>query len=213
MAFPTYPPEHDGATMEASKHSTIVDQNAFHNIKYPGDDGDGSTNASATLEKRWKLAWLRHGLVLGLLGMLVAIGCILASLAVLLASDGAPVEGWNIQPSAFLATFTAVANQSLRFACLQSVVVAWWCRAPKGTSLKQMHQDWHMRTSFCSALCVGRRLTLLGLACITSTLVVVEGSLLQKASTVVSAPITDKVISLNVSIAPQIPRGFGGGCR
>lgn len=52
---------------------------------------------------------------------------------------------------------------------------------------------------------------LLGLACIFSTLVAIDGPLLQRASTVVPAPITGRSVHLNVTIAQEVPTGFTGG--
>lgn len=48
---------------------------------------------------------------------------------------------------------------------------------------------------------------LLGLACIFSTLVVIDGPLLQRSSTVATAPIVGKPVSLNVTMAPELPHG------
>ena len=52
---------------------------------------------------------------------------------------------------------------------------------------------------------------LLGLACICSTLVAIDGPLLQKATHVISAPIVNQTHPLNVSILPELPAGWMGG--
>lgn len=51
----------------------------------------------------------------------------------------------------------------------------------------------------------------LGMASIFSTLVAIDGPLLQRASTVISVPRVDVPVPLNVSIAPEIPTNFTGG--
>ena len=51
---------------------------------------------------------------------------------------------------------------------------------------------------------------ILSLACIFSVVVVIDGPLLQRASTVISAPITDRTVPLKVSITPQIPHDYTG---
>jgi hypothetical protein len=51
---------------------------------------------------------------------------------------------------------------------------------------------------------------LIGLACVLSTLVAIDGPLLQKAATVVNAPFTEPV-QLTVSMSTEIPRDFTGG--
>ena len=52
---------------------------------------------------------------------------------------------------------------------------------------------------------------ILGLACVFSTLVAVDGPLLQKATHVKSAQIAGSPIALNVSILPEIPSNFDSG--
>lgn len=59
------------------------------------------------------------------------------------------------------------------------------------------------------ALAAGRRTGLLGLACIFATIVVIDGPLLQRASTTVTIPNT-ATVPLSVSMAPELPRGFTG---
>ena len=56
----------------------------------------------------------------------------------------------------------------------------------------------------------GKATNLPGIACIASTTVAVEGPLLQRASRVVSVPITNTFIPLNVTLTPELPAGFTG---
>ena len=51
---------------------------------------------------------------------------------------------------------------------------------------------------------------LLGLACIFSTLVVIDGPLLQRSSRVITAPVIGKPRTLNVTMAPELPQDFTG---
>ena len=143
--------------------------------------------------------------------MFLAAASMIVSLAILLGSNGQPVSVWGATPSAILAICTAVANQSLRVAAFQGFVVMWWCSASYGTSLRQLHLSWRAGTTFAGALMAGRHMGLIGLACIVSTLVTVDGPLLQKATTVVNAPIVNDPVTLNVSMAPEVPRGYTGG--
>ena len=79
----------------------------------------------------------------------------------------------------------------------------------RGSTLAKLHWDWRAGTTLRGALTSGRHIGLLGLACIASTFVVIDGPLLQRASTVIPAPV-DKPIPLNISMAPQVPRGYTG---
>lgn len=65
----------------------------------------------------------------------------------------------------------------MRYSCIQGVVIAWWYRASKGSSLEKLHYDWRAGTTIRGALNSGRHLGLLGLACIASTLVFIDGEL------------------------------------
>ena len=58
--------------------------------------------------------------------MLLAALSILVSLGVLLGSAGASAESWTVEPSAILAICTAIANQAMRYAAFQGVMIAWW---------------------------------------------------------------------------------------
>lgn len=124
-------------------------------------------------------------------------------------SHRAPVANWNAPASTYLAICTAIANLAMRYACIQGVVIAWWYRASRNSSLTKLHYDWRAGTTLRGALTSGRHIGLLGLACTASTLVVVDGPLLQLASTVRPGKI-DRPVPLNVTMAAQIPTGFTG---
>lgn len=99
---------------------------------------------------------------------------------------------------------------SIRYACVQGVVICWWYRAFKGSTLSRLHYDWRSGTTLRGALTAGRHTGLLALACLFSTLVVIDGPLLQRSSSVVSTPIIDHAVNLNVTMVPEIPRGYTG---
>ncbi|KAK5174616.1 Serine carboxypeptidase 3 [Saxophila tyrrhenica] len=157
----------------------------------------------------WRTTLMRAGPVSGFLAMFVAIGSIAVSLGILVASDGAAVSGWSASPSIYLATCTAIANLAMRYACIQGVVIAWWVRARKGSTLARLHYDWRSGATLGGALAAGRRTGLLGLATIFSTLALIDGPLLQRSSSVVPSTLHEPV-SLQVSMAQEIARGSTG---
>ncbi len=92
------------------------------------------------------------------------------------------------------------------------MIVAWWYRALRGSSLGALHHDYFSGTSLNHAITSifsTKRLSLLGLACIASTIVVIDGPLGQRSSTVDIATITTS-IPLAVNITPEVPRDFTG---
>lgn len=95
----------------------------------------------------WRPSVMRFGPVSGILGMVLALASIIASLGILAGSDGQSVSNWSVPPSTLLAIFTAVANLSMRYAALQGVVIAWWVRAMNGSTLAKLHWDWRSGTT------------------------------------------------------------------
>lgn len=101
-----------------------------------------SGRQSSRYPRPWKTVFLRAGPISGILSMVLAISSISICLGILQESDGAAVSSWSIQPSEYLAVFTAIANLAMRYACIQGVVVAWWTRALRGSTLSKLHWDW-----------------------------------------------------------------------
>ena len=83
----------------------------------------------------------------GILTVIIAIASLIASLGILSGSDGRAVKDWSSPPSTYLAVFTAVSNLCVRYAALQGVVIAWWSRACKGSTLSKLHWDWRAGTT------------------------------------------------------------------
>lgn len=158
----------------------------------------------------WRTTWIRYGPLWGIFCLLLAILSILAAGVVLVVSNNAPTAGWRFQPSTYLAAFTAIANQGMQHACLQGVAIAWWTAAIQGTTLAELHQRWEQGVSLRAAVMSGRRIGIAGLACILCSLVVIDGPLLQKASTVKAVPRFDSPLTLNVSMVPEMPRNWSG---
>jgi hypothetical protein len=86
----------------------------------------------------------------GALAILGCIGFIIASIVVLVKSEGVPVSSWIVSPSVYLAFFMAATNILARFAFKEGVKIAWWCKALKGGTIKQLHGQWGHADSFVS---------------------------------------------------------------
>lgn len=82
-------------------------------------------------------------------------------------------------------------------------------RAMNGSTLGMLHQDWYSGTSLFGALSAGRSINLLAVACILSSLVAVDGPLLQRATRVESRDF-NKPTNLHINLAPEIPHGLSG---
>jgi hypothetical protein len=129
-------------------------------------------------------------------------------LAILLVSNNQPVANWPIQPTVYLAIVTAVANSALALARAQAVPVSWWYRASRGASVPALESHWHITNTLGGALFYGK-LSLLTAACIATSFAIVDGPLLQRASTVQLATVTNN-ITLYLTLLPELPTGFSG---
>lgn len=139
----------------ALSQKTSTSQDKLEQTKsWPLSPGMSSiiSNTSAAVHQSdqptsWHPTWLRSGPLAGILGMLVASASIIASLGILIGSDHQKVSGWRSPPSTYLAIFTAIANLSMRYAALHGVVICWWYRACKGSTLSKLHWDWRSGTT------------------------------------------------------------------
>lgn len=102
----------------------------------------GSLGHDKQIEPSWRPSFLRPGPLVGLAALLLAFLQILASYAILAASNGDIVGDWEVQPTVYLAVFTAFGNKAMAFATIQGGIVTFWSRALKGTTLGQLHRDW-----------------------------------------------------------------------
>ena len=144
--------------------------------------------------------------ILPIVGCLV---CLSGSIAILVRSDGQPVEHWSLSPTVYLALLTTITNMLLRYAFKEGAAISWWYKAFRGGTVQDLHKHWSSGDGFWSALGSGRHFNYASLGCIAATLVVIDQPLIQRASTVVSVP---RSYSSNITaiIAPEIPWGYTG---
>ncbi|KAF2140451.1 uncharacterized protein K452DRAFT_252088, partial [Aplosporella prunicola CBS 121167] len=155
---------------------------------------------------------------LGVLALLTATVCAFGSLATLAASKGKDIELWPsknhpLQPTVIVAILTAVANAAIRYALAESLTLLWWRKALSGGSLKELHFSWAYATSFKQSFFSGRQFNTIALACIITTLVSIDGPLLQRSSSVTTVPIIRNA-TINASLSHDpLPNGYSGGYR
>lgn len=157
----------------------------------------------------WIPTWMRILPLIGIGSLLVATSCVVASMALLVGSDGQSTETWPWSPSVFLAMFAAVCNTTVQFALAQAAPLAWWYYASRGNTLQQLHTHWEASQGFFRAVMNARHAKLVALATILSALLVIDGPLLQKASSVVSKTQT-KPATLQILLSPELPAGWSG---
>jgi Protein of unknown function (DUF3176) len=159
--------------------------------------------------QEWAPGFWRQMPLRGILALFLSLFCMAGSVAVLYRSDGQPVRDWKISPTVYLALLTTGANMTLRFAFNQGVKISWWHKALRGATVRDLHYQWSSGDGFWTALFSGRHFSLVSLASIATTLVVIDQPLIQRASTVISTPISYPV-NVIAQISPEIPYGYTG---
>lgn len=160
-------------------------------------------------EPTWEPSLLQLRPLAGLLGLLVSICCIFASLAILMVSDRQPIDNWPIEPTVYLAIVAAIANSALHLARAQAIPVSWWYQAAQGRTIRVLERQWEVSQSLMRALLHSRHMSLVTIACICTSFVIIDGPLLQRASSVVPAT-TQSNVTLHVVLPPELPKGFSG---
>ncbi|KAK3725481.1 hypothetical protein LTR37_000451 [Vermiconidia calcicola] len=160
-------------------------------------------------EATWHPTFLQIRPLVAIAALVTAIGCIFASLAILLVSDGQSVDNWPIPPSVYLAIVTAIANSSLVLAYTEATPVSWWYSISRGRSIRSLERQWQVTRSLLQAIAHIRHISLLHLACVAIAFVVIDGPLLQRASTVVRATQASNV-TIDLNLLPELPTGFTG---
>ncbi|KAF7189152.1 hypothetical protein HII31_09574 [Pseudocercospora fuligena] len=110
--------------------------------------------------------------------------CCIVEIAILVASNGAPISSWKYAPSLYLSVAYTISNILLSAAFSQGLTVHWWRKAlTEGTQLGDLHRYWDHGTSAVAAAFAGRHFSYISFAAIFVALTPINGPLLQRAST------------------------------
>lgn len=160
---------------------------------------------------RWRPTFWRIQPLIGMLALVLTIICLLVSFAILQASHGHATINWDFQPTVYLAIATAVSNTALSCALALAAPISWWYKALRGSTVMDLELDWKAGQSFPRALISSiryrRMFSLFSMASLATSLVLIDGPLLQRSSSVKRVITTDNV-HLNMSVATQFPEGF-----
>ena len=139
----------------------------------------------------WKPGFWSRAPWFGLLSLLGAFICTIGAAVVLATSHGAEHETWPnrdmaVQPSVVLSVLSAATNALLVLAFGEGVTIAWWTKMLRGGSLNDCHRYWFYANSLWAALTSGRHFNRVAFAYLLVALVVVDGPILQRSSTITS---------------------------
>lgn len=163
-----------------------------------------------TISRYLLSTWIRLQPIAGIIALCITIGSMFISLMILVISNGQTTSSWKIQPTVYLAIAAALANIALNFAYARAVPVAWWYRASQGTTIRALEEQWQSSSSVVRAASHARRKpsTIIA-ASICVPLMFIDGALLQRASSVRSAEHIG-LLTLNITLPPELPTGFSG---
>jgi Protein of unknown function (DUF3176) len=178
----------DFKAVESAAHRSEVDKLSPRLVESP-------------LAPPWQPGVLRRLPWTSFIALLGALGCVAAAGLILLFSNGRSKLDWQAAPAVWLAVLTAVGNALIRYAQAEGVNISWWTRSLRGAPIATLHRDWAFGTSLWTSLTAGRNfLSIMVFGNIFTTLCLVDGPLLQRATSIVSRSI-EETVQLNVSLA------------
>jgi hypothetical protein len=170
----------------------------------PRDESKGA-------KSRKRPRWLQPRPLLGLFALMLAAGCVLFSMAILIVSNDRPIAKWTVQPTVYLAVAAAFANSAISFAHAQAVPIAWWYQASRseGVTIRGLDRQWKASFFVSHALRSAWFTRSTSAATLLVALMIIDGPLLQRASSVIVAK-QSQVVGLALQLSPELPIGFSG---
>ena len=86
----------------------------------------------------WRPSLLQLRPLAGCAALSVSATCVFASLAILIVSDGQPIDSWPISPTVYLAIVAAIANSAIRFSRAEAIPISWWYHAYRGGTVRSL---------------------------------------------------------------------------
>lgn len=116
-----------------------------------------------------------------LLGVLLAAG---AAAAALVLSNNRSSTRWikQLPPNVILAGVNSVANICLAIAVGQGVAIAWWRKAARGATIRELHRSYGFSSSIKEIVLGARHLNVIAVAALSLKLAIVDSILLQRAT-------------------------------
>lgn len=168
-----------------------------------------STEGADGISRRaWRTGFWRRAPMSGVLALITAILCGIATIAVLRASDGLPINSWHIagytvQPTVLLSIFATLANALFRYAFTEGAKVSWWVQAQHGASIGALHRSWDHAQSALPITTAGRDVTFNAVASFFVLMLLIDGPFFQRASSIgVITRHHSTQVKVNVSPSP-----------
>ncbi|KAF7555271.1 hypothetical protein G7Z17_g2283 [Cylindrodendrum hubeiense] len=145
---------------------------------------------------KWRPGTLKSIPWVGLLALVLTLGCAVAIVGVLFSANGVATDSWPseehpIQVAVVLAVLIAMGNAGLTMAYGEGVTLTWWVKMLKGGNLNDSHRYWEHGASAFQSLLGIRHLSKITFVSMLLVLLLVDGPLLQRASSFTSVTETE----------------------
>ncbi|KAF8541339.1 hypothetical protein BDD12DRAFT_908713 [Trichophaea hybrida] len=121
-----------------------------------------------------------------------------------------PMQKYPIQPTVLLSASAALSGALLRYALAEGQHIIWWRHALAGGTVGDLHRYWAYGHGFLDAICAGRYTNLMSMARVITTFVVIQGPLLQRASSIELRQ-SHRPVNITAILATNpLPTGFTG---
>jgi len=188
--------------MVFSKNDNFVKIIELQETKKTADSGE-----RACPEPTWEPGWRRRFPWIGLGSLFFVLVSAALAAMVLILSDQRAQSSWpqKLTPSIILAGINAFSNLMLAVAIGQGVAIAWWRKALRGATVKELHRSWGFSTSIVEIVKGARYLNYIALASLAAKLTIVDSILLQGATSTFQANDAERSVSLSVPKMTTFP--------
>jgi hypothetical protein len=176
---------------EREQHQATLADQAKQNATISTDEV-----ADEALQAKWRPGWKARFPWLGSIAILVMLLGIAFTVTILKTSDGKKQEEWpvkyhwarewsqqgKLKPSSALAAVNTMFNIALAIAIANGITIAWWRKAMRGATVKELHESWAFSTSSIELLTAGKAFNIIALCALTAKFALLDGIFLQQAS-------------------------------
>ena len=170
----------------------------------------------------WRPGFWTHVPWIAIASIFSFLVCCVALVAILLNSDGKEIAAWPhpsgvVPVSVLLSLVTSIANLSLTIALSKGYEISWWTQALEGAQLRKLKFDLDVQRSASAIFQRNLALDKFVIAAVISLVVsIIDGPLIQRASTVTARQYGPALFDTNVNISnASLPANFsafsGGG--
>ncbi|KAI5362908.1 hypothetical protein Slin14017_G065890 [Septoria linicola] len=153
------------------------------------DDLEKNDNSDANSHAHWQPGFIAQFPWLGLGALGGVILCLIASVIVLICSNKQSQtrivghRGWPkaVAPNVLISIFNSVANICFGIAISNGVAIAWWRRALKGGTIKDLNQSWQFSSSVKEIALSGKAFNIIALTALVAKMTLIDSTLLQKS--------------------------------